>query len=114
MWHVAPGSYPRPEAAIMDPMTYCQQSIAELLEGHARSGPDPGSLQRAVVLSYLAELRLPEPAFTVTLGELTTRPAYARWAGVAAAARAILDDWEARRGLAADGCHPPTAGPATA
>jgi hypothetical protein len=84
----------------MDPMTYCQQSLAELLERPAQAGPDPDGLQRAVVLSYLAELRLPEPAFTATLKDLTMRPTYTRGVGGAAAAQIILADWNTHAGAA--------------
>ena len=85
----------------MDPRTYCQEVILELLAQRARRAWDTDTGQRAVVLSYLLERRLSAPDFERRLEELADSARHGQ-PGVAAAARAILADWRARaRGAAA-------------
>ena len=85
----------------MDPRTYCQETILELLAQRARRGWDTDTRQRAIVLSYLLERRLSAPDFERRLEELTDSARHGQ-PGVAAAARAILADWreQARRAAA--------------
>ena len=81
----------------MDPHLYCQETMAELLTGHAGAGSDPARLQRAVVLSYLLGRRLSREDFVREPKELSVDAAHGR-PGVASAARAILLDWQERTG----------------
>ena len=59
----------------MDPRTFCKEAVAHLL---------------AVLLAYVSEQPLSAPKFVQRLGELAGE----RWPAVAAAARAILLDWQ--------------------
>ena len=79
----------------MDPHRYCEETIADLLAERPdrRSGPE--DLQRAAVLAYLAQRRLSERDFARELRELAAGADHGR-PGVAAAAQAILRDWQAR------------------
>ena len=79
----------------MDPHLYCHETITDLLAKRAdrRSGPE--DLQRAAVLTFLAQRRLSERDFARELRELAAGADHGR-PGVAAAAQAILDDWQAR------------------
>ena len=80
----------------MDPRTYCEQSCAELLELRARGGSSPERLQRAVVLAYLAGQQPSTRDFERELEELVVNAVETGQPGVAAAARAILRDWQGR------------------
>lgn len=79
----------------MDPRTYCEQACAELLAARARRGSDPECLQRIVVLAHFVERPLPADEFARALRDLSVDAAHGR-PGVAAAARAILADWQGR------------------
>ena len=81
----------------MDPHSYCRQACAELLGNRAGLDADHERLQRAAVLTYLAELRLSAQDFERELIELSRGPAAARRPRVADAARAILRDWQGHR-----------------
>ena len=81
----------------MDPHLYCQETMAELLTGHAGERSEPARLQRAVVLSYLLGRRLSREDFVRELRELAVDAGHGR-PGVASAARAILLDWQERVG----------------
>ncbi len=84
----------------MDPRTYCEQSIAEVL-GHLRPGGDFETVQRGVVLAYLRErYRDAGPSefqFTRDLERLATAAEVEGKAAAAEATRAILRDWQAQR-----------------
>ena len=79
----------------MDPYIYCQQAVDELLDDGGKQAPDRECLQRAAVLAFLAHRRLAERDFARELRELAAGADHGR-PGVAAAAQAILDDWQAR------------------
>ena len=78
----------------MDPRTYCKEAVAHLLADHAARPSDPDLLQRAVLLAYFSAQQLSAPEFVQHLEELAGE----RWSAVAAAARAILLDWQGRAG----------------
>ena len=80
----------------MDPRTYCEQALDELLARGADLAADQDGTQRGAVLSYLAQLRLSEHDFAGELKRLSMRATRERRPTIAAAARAILLDWEAR------------------
>jgi hypothetical protein len=80
----------------MNPRTYCEETVAELLARRARRGSDPDLLQRLLVLSCLRERQLSEEDFARELRELSVGPQGGP--GVTSAARAILDDWRRRSG----------------
>ena len=61
----------------------------------ARRGSDPECLQRIVVLAHFVERPLPADEFARALRDLSVDAAHGR-PGVAAAARAILADWQAQ------------------
>ena len=82
----------------MDPRTYCEQALDELLGRGTDLARDERGLQRGAVLSYLAELRLSEQEFPRELKALRMRAWRSGRPGLEAAARAILRDWEARAG----------------
>jgi hypothetical protein len=76
---------------------YCEQAIEVLLsDALAKSLPGSVDLQRGVVLAYLAQLRLSEGEFLKELQRLRLRASCEHNADLAAAARAIRRDWEAR------------------
>ena len=79
----------------MDPQAYCEQTIADLFADRSGPRPDLDSLQRAAVLAYLAQQRLSAPDFERELTELSAVNSQRR-PNVAAAARAVLRDWQAR------------------
>ena len=79
----------------MDPRTYCEQACAELIAERARRGSDPESLQRMVVLAHFVERPLPADECARALRDLSVDAVHGR-PGVAAAARAILADWQGR------------------
>ena len=101
-WRAAPrGAAARPERPLMDPKTYCAEAIAELrawaerrgarFEGHDRP-------QLIAVLAYFA-LRGPAPAaFGAELRRLAQESGRVGRTSLAAAAAAILRDWENRIG----------------
>ena len=74
----------------MDPRTYCKEAVAHLLAEHPARPSDPERLQRAVLLAYFSAQQLSAPEFVQHLEELAGE----RWPAVAAAARAILLDWQ--------------------
>ncbi len=78
----------------MDPYIYCQEALAELLDSRLPHRPHRAELQRAAVLAYLVQRRLSEPDFTRELTELAGDGSQGS-PHVAAAARAILLDWQA-------------------
>ena len=78
----------------MDPHLYCQETIAALLAQRADRRSRPEDLQRAAVLAFLAQRRLSERDFAHELRELAAGADQGR-PGVAAAAQAILRDWQA-------------------
>ena len=79
----------------MDPHLYCEETITDLLAKRAERGSGPADLQRAAVLAFLAQRRLSAPDFARELRELAADAHHGRPA-VAAAAQAILRDWQAR------------------
>ena len=79
----------------MDPHLYCQETIADLLAQPADRRLGPADLQRAAVLAFLAQRQLSERDFARELRELAAGADHGR-PGVAAAAQAILHDWQAR------------------
>ena len=79
----------------MDPRLYCEETITDLLTERADRRPRPEDLQRAAVLAFLAQRRLSERDFARELRELAAGADHGR-PGVAAAAQAILRDWQAR------------------
>ena len=79
----------------MDPHLYCQETIAALLAQRADRRSRPADLQRAAVVAFLAQRRLSERDFAHELRELAVSADHGR-PGVAAAAQAILRDWQAR------------------
>jgi hypothetical protein len=79
----------------MDPYLYCEETIADLLAERPDRRSQPEDLQRVAVLAFLAQRRLSERDFARELRELAAGGNHGRPA-VAAAARAILRDWEAR------------------
>ena len=79
----------------MDPHLYCEETIADLLAQRADRRSGPADLQRAAVLAFLAQQRLSERDFARELRALAAGADHGR-PGVAAAAQAILRDWQAR------------------
>ena len=79
----------------MDPQTYCTQTITDLFAERAERGSQPEDLQRAALLAFVAQRRLSERDFARELRELAAGADQGR-PGVAAAAQAILRDWQAR------------------
>ena len=79
----------------MDPHRYCEETITDLLAKRADRRSRPADLQRAAVLAFLAQRRLSERDFARELHELAAGADHGR-PGVAAAAQAILRDWQAR------------------
>ena len=78
----------------MDPHRYCEETVAELLARRARPGSDPEVLERLVVLAHFFKRAVTAAEFE---GELLRLAADERGrVGVAAAARAILRDWQSR------------------
>ncbi len=76
----------------MTPRTYCEEAIAELCSLRARWTSEPEIAQRLVVLAYFRKRQWSAEEFERELARLTTDVSTA----VAAAARAILCDWEAQ------------------
>ena len=79
----------------MDPQTYCTQIITDLFAERTDVPADRERLQRAAVVAFLAQQRLSERDFARELRELAAGADHGR-PGVAAAAQAILRDWQAR------------------
>ena len=77
----------------MDPHVYCRESVAELLAERVRRGSDPARLQQAVMLAYFVERRPSHEDFARELHALAA--GVHGGPGVAAAAHAILRDWQA-------------------
>ena len=71
----------------MDPRTYCERTCADLLAERCRRGSNPESLQRAVVLAYVAARQLSAQDFVAELSDLSSETSRTRRPGVAAAAR---------------------------
>ena len=83
------------EGTQIDPHMYCQETITALLAKRPGRRSRPEDLQRAAVLAFLAQRRLSARDFARELRELAAGAHHGR-PGVAAAAQAILDDWQAR------------------
>ena len=80
----------------MDPQTYCQRALDELLARGADLASDPDAVQKGAVLAYLVRLPLSKQEFARELKELRIRAVRSRRPSLEAAARAILLDWETR------------------
>ena len=80
----------------MDPHTYCEQAMAELSSKPTRRG----ALERPqllVVLAHFIRHELSDRAFARELRDLAESADRRGRLGLAAAARAVLRDWETRR-----------------
>lgn len=75
----------------MEPSRYCQEAIGELRDGAA----DAARQQKIVVLAYYAEVSPPEEGFATDLRLLAQGAERDGRRSLAAAARAVLHDWEA-------------------
>jgi hypothetical protein len=77
----------------MEPSRYCQDALGELRDGAA----DIGIQQKVVVLAYYAEVGASEARFATDLRLLAEGAERDGRMALAAAARAVLDDWKAAR-----------------
>ena len=87
----------------MDPRTYCRQVIADLLGKSRRQ--DTGLSDRQVVV-VLAHFALQNPSgrdFTAQLALLADSAERSHRRSLAAAARAILEDWQRRAAVEGPG-----------
>ena len=80
----------------VDPRTYCEQACSELLADLVHVSTDRARIQQGVVLASFAGRQLSAHDFVRELEDLAGEAMRAQRPAVAAAARAILCDWEAR------------------
>ncbi len=80
----------------MDPKRYCQEAIQEL---HTAAPTEQANQrhQRIVVLAYFADIQPAEQEFASQLKLLASSSERSGRPSLAAAAREVLDDWQARR-----------------
>ena len=79
----------------MDPRTYCEEAIEELLAARASRFDGAAGRQVVVVLTYFAQHAPSERDFTSQLKLLAESAARSNRPALAAGARAVLDDWQA-------------------
>jgi len=80
----------------MDPRSYCQHAIGQLRRETATRHRDVEGRQMVVVLAYFAQQQPSERDFASQLKLLAESAERSRRRSLAAAARAVLSDWEAR------------------
>lgn len=86
------------EDLLLDPRTYCERAIEDLRSTQRTRFGGLQSNQMVVVLAYFAEIQPEARDFTSQLKLLArTSERSNRWS-LAAAAKAVLSDWEAQRG----------------
>lgn len=76
----------------MEPSRYCQEAIGHLRDG----GADFEQQQKIVVLAYYAEASPSEEGFASELRLLADGAERDGRSSLAAAARSVLEDWQAR------------------
>lgn len=84
----------------MDPTTYCREAIELLREEQGGTLSDPSSFQAIVLLSSYGQQELVPEDFTAALRLLIDRAERSGRPNMAAAARAVLRDWQSRSGSA--------------
>jgi hypothetical protein len=89
----------------MEPRTYCQEAIDQLRGRGADRFPSAENKQIVVVLAYFAEQKPSERDFTSELKLLADSATRSGRPSLAAAASAVLSDWQAR--AASDKTAPP-------
>ena len=80
----------------MEPAVYCRTTIATLREQQGGRLSDPATFQSIVVLSSFGQQELSAREFDTALSLLIERSEWAVQPRMARAARAILEDWQAR------------------
>jgi hypothetical protein len=80
----------------VDPRTYCERAIGQLRRETATQHRDVEGRQRVVVLAYFAQQQPSARDFASQLRLLAESAERSRRTALAAAARAVLRDWEAR------------------
>ena len=80
----------------MDPRTYCQQTIKDLRSSDAKRFSGIEDHQIVVVLSFFAQQTATERDFLTQLKLLAESAERSRRTSLAAAARAVLEDWQSR------------------
>ena len=80
----------------MDPRTYCEHAMGQLRQKIATRPRDVEGRQRVVVLAYFAQQQPSVRDFASQLKLLAESAERSRRSSLAAAARAVLCDWEAR------------------
>jgi hypothetical protein len=82
----------------VEPKRYCQQAIQEIRR-RMPSEPPTEAQQRLVVLAYFAEEPLETRDFASRLKLLADSSERSGRPTLAAAARAVLEDWETKRAV---------------
>ncbi len=83
----------------MDMDLYCAETAAELLAGLDGQEIDLECLERAALLASLAGLHPSEEDFVRGVAEVLARADWAEVPATAAAARAMLFDWQTQTGI---------------
>jgi hypothetical protein len=85
----------------MDPRTYCERAIDELRGKQSRRFSPIEGHQMVVVLAHFAQVKPSERDFSSQLKLLVQSAERSHRWSLAAAARAVLEDWQARTNGAA-------------
>lgn len=80
----------------MDPRTYCEDAIRKLRSGDAASRKKMENNQVVVVLAYFIQHEPSERDFASQLKTLAESADRSHRQSLAAAARAVLSDWQSR------------------